>query len=176
MRRLLAPFLACLVAAGAAAETDPLAPWAGTWRGRCELIPPYQGSSGLETLLTIAPGADGSYTWRLVYEASGSVPRQVRDYELVPVDAVKGHYVLDEKNGLKLDTFVVGRAIYSYFMISGNRIPSHDELLSEDEMLMSLPMFEEAPVRNTCLTGKPSVCTDSFRLKTAQSCRLRRQR
>jgi hypothetical protein len=176
MRRLLAPLIACIVtAADAAAETDPLAAWAGTWRGRCEIISSNQ-SVGFDASLTIAPLADGAYTWRLVYEASKVTPREVRDYEMVPVDAAKGHYELDEKNGLRLDTFVAGRAMYTYFMISGHRILGHDELLSEDEMLMNLPAFDGSPVRQTCLTGNEARCVDSFQLKSAQNCRLRRDR
>jgi hypothetical protein len=62
MRKLLAPVIACVVAiAGAAAETDPLAAWAGTWRGRCEFVSPNQATSGVETSLTIAAAVGGAY-------------------------------------------------------------------------------------------------------------------
>lgn len=177
MRTILASILAvAAAAAGAQAQTDPLASWAGTWQGACELSPPYAGAASFDASLNIVPTLGGRYDWQIIYEASGSLPRSVRNYEMVPVDALIGHFVLDEKNGLLLDSFIAGRAVRTYIAIGGNRIPGLYLLLSEREMLIDLPLFAQAPIRNTCLNGNPSQCTDSYRLNRSQTCRLVRTR
>ena len=178
MRTLLASIVAIAVGAAgdARAQTDPLAAWAGLWQGSCELAPPYLGASEFAASLKVEAAMGGVYTWQLTYEASGQMPRAVRHYEMVPVDAPKGHFALDEKNGLMLDTFVAGRAIHTFFTVSGLRIPGLYLLISDDELLLSLPSFEQMPARNTCMTGNATLCTESYRLKLAQSCRLRRTR
>lgn len=161
--------------AGAAAA-DPLAEWAGFWQGHCTLSPAYQGVSRLEASLTVEPGASGRYAWRLVYEANGPMARSVRNYELVPVDAARGHYVLDEKNGLLLDAFLAARALHFYFAIGGTRIPAlyvmQDVLLTGREIVASLPAFAQSPVRNSCAGSQ---CADSYRLNATQICRLQRR-
>lgn len=155
------------------AQTDPLAAWHGEWKGTCALIPAYRGTDRFEASLRVQPMAlAGRYGWRLIYEASPAMQRSVRDYMLEAVDAARGHYVLDERNGLKLDSFLSGRAIYTHFAIGRSTLPVTYVLLSDTEMMIDLPSFETKPARRTCLTSDPYTCVDSYRLQSAQRCSL----
>jgi len=136
MRRLV-PFviLAALITAVAArgeeesAEREDSAPfpasWAGVWTGPCRSGPPPSGDKIVFPMeLHVAP-IDGreAWTWTIVYGEGDK--RQVRPYELVPVDAKKHHWKIDEKNGIAIDAWFVDDTLYSRFGVLGNRIEAH---------------------------------------------------
>ena len=161
---LIAAALAGVAAAGAPAD------WIGTWKGQCKLTPAYNGVEAFAASLTISAGsADGSLRWKLIYETPS---REVRDYELVPVDAAAGHYVIDEKNGLLLDSYVADGVLYAPFAINGMLIMATYSVGTDGVMTANMPSFGTEPVRTTCLGGQPESCAQSFALNRAQHCRL----
>lgn len=147
--------------------------WSGTWKGTCRLSPAFQGTESFEASVTIGKneGANG-IQWQLIYEASGNLPRQVRNYTMMPVDPSNGHFVVDEHNGLLLDSFVDGNFIYSPFLINGMLITATYILTGQNTMIMDMPSFNEAPIRKTCLTGNSNLCSQSFGLRMSQRCSL----
>lgn len=159
----------------ASAQTDPLAAWQGEWRGTCEIAPPYRGVERFAASLRVRPlGLAGRFTWRLIYDAAGTIPRSERNYELRAADAAKGHYELDEKNGLILDAYLSGAAIHMHFSIGGGFVPALYLLLSDREMLVDMPGFETKAVRRTCATGAADTCVETYRLTGTQRCRLQK--
>jgi len=177
MKAIAAALAALVSAAGIGrASADPLAEWAGQWQGSCTIAPAYRGVSSISATLTIAPAGNGRYAWRTVYEENAAMQRVVKDYELVAVDAAKGRYVLDEKNGLKLDAYLAARALHVYFRIGGSRIPTiyvlQNVLISSREIVAALPAFDQAPAGKTCAGEQ---CAESYRLTAAQICRFRSQ-
>ena len=103
-------------------ETKPELPfpqsWEGMWEGRLEIF--NAKGKVQETLmgLEIKPiDSTKTHTWTIIY--SEGEKRQVREYELIPKDPAKGHYVIDEKNSIILDDYYYGNTLYSRFDVGG---------------------------------------------------------
>jgi hypothetical protein len=71
--------------------------------------------------LHVAPKADPNrWTWKIVYGKGER--QQVRDYELLIVNRKEGRYLVDEKNSIKIDAFLVGRALHTVYSVGGSLI------------------------------------------------------
>lgn len=108
-----------------------------------------------------------TYDYHLIYGDKG---QDLRPYELKLVDAAKGHWQIDEKNGIVLDAHLVGDSLKSVFSVSGNQIvtnitPENGKLISE------VVTFEEA-VFNTSKTAG----VKTFRIKSTQRAVLTRKK
>lgn len=155
-----------------AASMDDLKPFHGAWRGTCAISPEHQGITSFGAELIVQPGeADDRLSWTIVYRLRET---QTRAYELIAVDASKGHYVIDEKNGLMLDSYLAGGVLYSTFAIGQGVITASYQVLADGSMLMSLPQFDAQGVRQTCLSDDRSTCTNALGLISTQRCVLRR--
>lgn len=148
----------------------PLDPFVGKWTGECLISPAFNGTTQFLMTLDVSLSGDGA-KWLMIYEASGSLPHQVRDYELNAVDAKIGHYEVDEKNGFLLDSFLTGNKLRSSFFINGKLVQT-EFAPDGNQMRVEMPMSE--PLRQTCLTGDPKSCVLALGLKSTQSCRLKR--
>lgn len=149
--------------------------WLGQWKGVCKLTPPYNGVSRFNVSLKISRSEKADrFQWLWIYEAATNFQEEVRDYEMVAVDASKGYYVVDEHNGLLLDSFLDGNFLYSPFRINGKLITATYILSGKNEMLMDMPSFDATPMRKTCVTGYPNLCAESFRLRMSQRCTLKK--
>lgn len=61
----------------------------------------------------------GQYTWQIIYGDEG---KDNRPYLLKPVDTAQGHWIIDERDGIILDSYVHGNAIHGAFTVQGNTI------------------------------------------------------
>jgi hypothetical protein len=52
------------------------------------------------------------FSYKLIYEK-----QPTRDYVLQPIDSTKGHWQMDEQNGIKLDAFWNGAGFTSVFTV-----------------------------------------------------------
>jgi hypothetical protein len=121
--------------------------WHGRWTGTLTIT--SAGGEGKETPMemVIEPLKDSkSYRWRIVY---GKGP--ARDYELVPQEKV-GHFVIDEKNGLLIDAWLVGSTVHSQFQVGDSLIPVRYELAG-DTLRFSLTVASTKDPRTTTVTG-----------------------
>lgn len=59
------------------------------------------------------------YTWQIVYGDKGE---DNRPYLLKPVDTAKGHWQVDERNGIILDQYFVGNRFTSAFTVQSTTI------------------------------------------------------
>ncbi len=164
--------LAALAAVAPAAAAGP-ADWTGTWKGTCRLTPPHQGIAEFPMTLTIgATAKPDALRWMLVYETG---TRDVRDYELLAVDAAAGTYVIDEKNGLLLDAAFSDGVLYAPFTIGKVLITATYRVDESGTMHADMPSFGAEPSRTSCLTGQPETCARSFALTGTQHCWMKRQ-
>ena len=101
--------------------------WVGSWGGRLTV---ERGARILQTAdmsLEILPlDSGGCFTWRLTYALVG--PQDVRPYVLCPVDTLGERWSIDERNGIVLDAYRLGGALYSRFEVMGNLLLTRDEL------------------------------------------------
>lgn len=70
-------------------------------------------------LRTVSPD---TFIYKLVY-VTDSV-RQSRDYHLISVNADKGEFLVDENNGILLDTKYIDSTLYSMFEVEGSLLTS----------------------------------------------------
>jgi hypothetical protein len=63
--------------------------------------------------------SSGVYSWQLVYGDSG---KDVRAYEIVPVDTLVGKWNVDEKNGIIIAGIFRGNNFITSFEVQGTRI------------------------------------------------------
>lgn len=133
----------------------------GDWRGTMEWRTPGKPEPQRVAMrIRIAgPQDDGSYTYRLTY---GDKETDDRPYVLKPVDKEKGHWQIDERNGIVLDQYWTGERFVGVFTVSGNTITA--SLRRDGPKLVSeMTTFEAAA---TSTTGDGKVTTN--RVKSVQ--------
>jgi hypothetical protein len=70
-------------------------------------------------LIILPADTTGHYTWQIIYGENNS---DNRPYVLKPVDTAKGHWIVDEKNGIILDQYWVGDRFTSAFTVLNSTI------------------------------------------------------
>ncbi len=70
-------------------------------------------------LKTVSPD---TFVYKLVY-VTDSI-RQSRDYHLISIDLDKGEFLVDENNGILLDTKYIDSTLYSMFEVEGSLLTS----------------------------------------------------
>ncbi|MEL6671536.1 MAG: hypothetical protein AAFR61_05070 [Bacteroidota bacterium] len=89
--------------------------WEGAWKGDLQIFSKGKITMEIPMELQIAPtDSAGIFQWTIIYYGEKT---DRRAYELVPVDASIGHYVIDEKNSIFLDAFFNGSTLSSRFSV-----------------------------------------------------------
>jgi hypothetical protein len=121
--------------------------WLGKWKGTLEW---YQGpakrqSVDMELHILSTDSAD-QYSWRLIY---GKQQTDNRPYILKPFDKSKGHWLIDERNSIVLDQFIIGDHFCGSFTVEGNTI-LNTYALSGDSLIVE---FYNAQEKAIAVTG-----------------------
>jgi len=150
------------------AATLPTLPpaWHGIWTGTCTVEGPARKHLEFPMELHVAP-IEGrrAWTWRIVYGEGER--RQVRPYELLPVAGGKGHFRVDEKNSIVIDSWLHGSTLYSRFEVGKVSIDARYTLRGKS-LDVSLATTSAAPVATT--GGKDGVPpVRAFRFVALQS-------
>lgn len=140
--------------------------------GTCKITPEYDGIKQLKSSLEVKK-QDKGLTWILVYDYNGAKPAEVRNYELKIEDEKAGHYVIDEKNGLFLDGYLINGVLFSSFTINGLLIAARYEF-QKSTMTLELSSFGVTPHKITCLDGNSELCAASLPLNRVQTCSMKR--
>ena len=146
--------------------------WDGVWSGTITVYPPNGGAAFERPMeITVSPVDNGrAFTWRVRSSMKGK--ETVRDYQLVPAPDKSGEFKLDEKNGIVLNTRLMGNALYSYYLdgdilISGRYERRGDSLYVELASVATKdPLVSE--IKGDGVTVK------SYRLGSVQNGALRR--
>lgn len=132
------------------AEDEPApatfpASWQGHWKGPSVAAPFGRAKTEFPMELRIAPleGRE-AWTWEIVYGEGEK--RQVRPYELLPVEGEPGHFVVDEKNSILIDAWFQDEAVCTRFWVSNSVIDARYERDGE-KMVVTLTTFGEKPAR-----------------------------
>jgi hypothetical protein len=92
----------------------------GNWKGSLQWMVAGKPTQTFTMRLNIQPADSANqYTWQIIY---GDDNKDNRPYILKPVDAAKGHWVVDEKDGILLDSYVHGNCIQGAFTVQQNTI------------------------------------------------------
>lgn len=90
--------------------------WLGSWKGNLEIYAP-DGSVKQNFPMEIHISKleeEKKWQWKIVYNTT-----DIRNYELVEIDASKGKYYIDEKNNILIDVTVFGNKTFSSFEVQG---------------------------------------------------------
>ena len=132
-----------IAAARAIATTFP-DDFAGTWRGTLNIHnapgAPRQ-SVGFTLEIGDTPDEHG-LPWRLTYEG-----QPTRDYRLQTIDAEKGAYLIDERNGITMPAHFLNDTLISRFTVSG-------------QTLLTRQQFFPDRIEHEILAGSSAAATD----------------
>ena len=117
--------------------------WVGKWRGNMTWYQGIQQRQGVQMELHILPAdSTDQYTWRIIYGTGG---QDNRPYILKPFNKERGHWLIDERNSIVLDQFLIGSRFCGTFTVEGNTIMNCYELQG-DSLLVEFYNFQEKPI------------------------------
>jgi hypothetical protein len=148
--------------------------WLGHWKGELSW---YSGNSNspkkVKMQLKIQPADTlGHYTWQLIY---GEQSEDNRPCILKPVDAAKGHWVIDERNGIALDQFWTGPVFSGAFSIQGSTIINNYRVEKDRLIVESYSLLTKA-VRQSGNGTSESPQVDSYAVRSYQKAILKRKK
>jgi hypothetical protein len=111
--------------------------WFGNWVGTLDIYNAKgkQQSIPMECIMSATDTA-GVYNWSIIYGEDRV--KGLRPYLLRTIDAAKGHYVCDEVNTIKMESYLLGNKLFCYFMVEGNVIVSTYEKTADGKMLFEI--------------------------------------
>ena len=91
--------------------------WLGSYKGELFIFAVDSVKMKLQMELKIdRTQLDSIYDWQMTYDHKGK--RDIRPYSLVVVNPEKGHYKIDERNSIVIDSYLFNDSILiSYFMV-----------------------------------------------------------
>ncbi|KZN31622.1 hypothetical protein N474_22120 [Pseudoalteromonas luteoviolacea CPMOR-2] len=131
MRTLLALCLG-LSAVSAGAQAAPQQ-WQGFFKGQCELVAPGHGSLyKFPMSLEVGAPVENKADWIITYGEGATA--QPRNYTLVTLDEKKGHFAVDENNGIVIDQYLFENKFVSLFEIGSSKLNASYELHSDGSL------------------------------------------
>jgi hypothetical protein len=138
----------------------------GHWQGTLYWYPAGKPEPQTVTMeLHIQPADSAAqYTWQIVY---GKVTDDNRPYVLKVADSAKGHWVIDEKNGIILDGYWVGQRFCGAFTVQGNTILD-SYWIENGQLHVEFFSYKQTPVATTGSGTEDSPKVDSYRIGSYQ--------
>lgn len=146
--------------------------WVGNWKGelvwhKANEINPKK----VNMELRIHPAdSTGLFTWQIIY---GSAAEDNRPYLLKPKDEAKGHWVIDELNGIVLDQFWMADKFCGAFTVIGNTIINNYQL-ENDRLSVEFYSIGVKPFGSAGKGTEESPLVDSYRVGSYQKAVLLR--
>ena len=145
----------------------------GHWTGELEWSPVGKPVQKVHMELHILPSKDsaGQYTWNLIYGTAGA---DNRPYVLKAVDSSKGHWVIDERNGIVLDQFWIGNRLIGSFSV-GEVTIVNSYWLKNQELELEFISYDRKPLLTTGHGTEDSPKVDSYSIRSYQKATLKRK-
>jgi hypothetical protein len=173
MKRIF--FFACsfIFCYAVSAQTSFPQSFSGHWEGT--LYWHQTGKTGPQKVkmqLIIKPAdSTNTYTWQIIYGDRGE---DNRPYILKPVDTAKGHWRVDERNGIILDQYFVGERFTSAFTVQNSTII--DSYWREgDDLVAEFYNITAKPVATTGKGTEDSPKVDSYETRSYQRAVMKRK-
>jgi hypothetical protein len=117
------------------------------------------------------PDSADQYTWNIIY---GDSSNDKRPYKLKPVDTAKGHWVVDELNGILLDEFWTGGKLCNVFTVDNVTIV-HTWWLEDGNMVVEFISYPTKPIATTGKGTEDIPFVNSYDIRTYQKAILKKQ-
>ena len=114
----------------------------------------------------------GQYTWQLIY---GEKNADNRPYILKPVDTAKGHWVIDEKNGILLDQYWIGNRFAGSFTVQTSTI-FNSYWIENGDLMVEFYGISAKPVSTTGHGTEDSPTVNSYATRTYQKGILKKKK
>lgn len=143
----------------------------GHWQGTLHWYP--QGATEPKAVnmeLHIQPSKDtiGQYTWYIIY---GKATEDNRPYILKAVDTTKGHWVIDEVNGIFLDQYWIGGRFSGAFTVNGNTIVN-SYWIENGQLQVEFYSYPAKPLAVSGHGTEDSPKVDSYNIRSFQRATL----
>jgi len=119
--------------------------WLGVWEGTLHI---YKHQKILQSipmsLENLRTDSADIFQWVIIYgedKVNGK-----RDYILKTIDKAKGHYVVDEKNGILIDAYLFENKLISNFEVMGNQLTSIYER-RDDQLIFEIIVNKSTPTQ-----------------------------
>ena len=147
--------------------------WVGIWKGELIWIRSGQtDTSRVAVQLRIHPADSiNTFTWQIIY---GSAGEDNRPYLLKPVDPARGHWVVDEKNGILLDQFLIGNRLCGAFTVQQSTIINH-YWLEGNRLMIEFSSIGAKPLHSSGKGTEESPVVNSYKVASYQKAELRRE-
>ena len=170
---LVITYLTCLT--NSYSQDNSLTPFVGTYEGTLEI---YQGAKVAHSLpmsLKILPVDSTTWTFHITYHREGK--EDFRPYDIRLINAEKGHYVIDEHNGILLDSYLNGNCLYEQFAIDNSGIIGTTCFLADNQLSYELIPINMEPTRisgDTIIKGDTFPAVRSYQVYSTQKALLKR--
>jgi hypothetical protein len=94
--------------------------WIGRFKGELQIYSVDSIAMTANMQLDISKKTDSLYQWIITYNIKGK--EDVRSYELQVINSKKGHFLIDEKNSIKIDAFYRNKIFTSFFKVMNSYI------------------------------------------------------
>jgi hypothetical protein len=169
---------AILVAAGIASQAQVKnnfpQDFIGKWKGTLEWFRtgnPQPQQVNMELYILPSKDTAGQYSWHLIY---GSPTTDSRPYVLKAIDSAKGHWVIDEVNGIILDQYWVGNRFSGSFTVQNSTIVN-TYYIENGQMIVEFISYGSKPLATTGKGSEDSPFVDSYSVKSFQRAVLKKQ-
>lgn len=144
----------------------------GHWEGELHWYKTGQKQPQTVKMQLMVQPADtaGHYTWQLIY---GSKSEDSRPYILKPVDTARGHWVIDERNGIVLDQYWTGNRFSGAFTVQGSTI-INSYWLEGDQLMIEFFSISAQPINKSGGASEEIPAVESYAIKSFQKAVLRR--
>lgn len=146
--------------------------WIGNWKGELKWF--KTGVKEPQTVvmeLRIQPADSlNTYTWHLIY---GLPTEDSRPYTLIAKDTAKGHWIIDENNGIVLDQFWVADKFCGAFTVMNSTIISN-YWVENDQLMIEFFSISAKPIITTGNGTENSPSVDSYKVGSYQKAILKR--
>ncbi|MGV3656853.1 MAG: hypothetical protein ACO1NX_02830 [Chitinophagaceae bacterium] len=171
MKHFLMACAFVLAAIAAGAQSFPQQ-FTGHWKGQLQWYRQGNPTPQLVTMQLLVQPADttGHFTWQLIYGDGNS---DNRPYILKPVDSARGHWAIDERNSIVIDSYWIGNQFSSAFSVGGTTIVNNYSLQG-DSLLVEFRSFASAPLSVTGGTDKDIPPVESYNIRSYQKAILQK--
>lgn len=143
----------------------------GVWKGKLQWMVSGKAAQTFTMQLRIQPAdTAGQYTWQIIY---GDDNKDNRPYVLKPVDTTKGHWIVDERDGIILDSYVHGNALHGAFTVLGNTIVDNYKV-EDNKMYVEFFSIRLAEKKQSGKGTEETPFVESYRISSYQSGVLRK--